>query len=72
MNIEAELGKRASDIEERIRPFLPQETGLQKTVIDAMDYSVYAGGKRLRPMLMDAAYQMFGGQGSGIDALWRR
>ena len=37
-------------------------------MLDAMDYSVFAGGKRLRPMLMEASYQMFGGKGNVIEA----
>ena len=66
MQIEKEMADRAAEIEERIRPFMPGVQGLQQTVIDAMDYSVYAGGKRLRPMLMEAAFQMFGGTGDTV------
>lgn len=66
MEIEKEVKKRAADIETRLRPFMPSETGMQQTILDAMDYSVFAGGKRLRPMLMEAAYQMFGGRGERV------
>ena len=58
MEIRQEIKRRAADIEARIAPFLPQEKGFQQTVLDAMEYSVFAGGKRLRPMLMEASYQM--------------
>lgn len=68
MNISEEIAKRASDIENRIRCFLPEQYEYQKTIVDAMSYSVLAGGKRLRPMLMEASYQMFGGDGEDIDA----
>ena len=51
MEIRQEIKRRAADIEARIAPFLPQEKGFQQTVLDAMEYSVFAGGKRLRPML---------------------
>ena len=68
MNISEEIAKRASDIENRIRCFLPEQYEYQKTIVDAMSYSVLAGGKRLRPMLMEASYQMFGGEGESIDA----
>ena len=61
MEIRQEIKRRAADIEARIAPFLPQEKGFQQTVLDAMEYSVFAGGKRLRPMLMEASYQMFDG-----------
>lgn len=68
MNISDEIAKRASDIEMRIRRFLPEQYEYQKTIVDAMSYSVLAGGKRLRPMLMEAAYQMFDGIGQDIDS----
>lgn len=68
MNISDEIAKRASDIETRIRRFLPEQYEYQKTIVDAMSYSVLAGGKRLRPMLMEAAYQMFDGTGQDIDS----
>lgn len=59
MDIRQEMKTRAAAIEEGIAPYLPQEKGFQQTVLDAMEYSVFAGGKRLRPMLMQASYQMF-------------
>ena len=68
MNISDEIAKRTSDIETRIRRFLPKQYEYQKTIVDAMSYSVLAGGKRLRPMLMEAAYQMFDGIGQDIDS----
>lgn len=68
MNISEEITKRASDIETRIKGFLPEQYEYQKTIVDAMSYSVLAGGKRLRPMLMESSYQMFGGAGEALDA----
>ena len=59
MDIRLEIKNRAADIEERIRPYMPGECGFQQTVLDAMEYSVFAGGKRLRPMLMEASYRIF-------------
>ena len=47
---------------------MPEQYEYQKTIVDAMSYSVLAGGKRLRPMLMEASYQMFGGEGEELDA----
>lgn len=47
--------------EEIIRRYLPKETGLQKTVIEAMNYSVLAGGKRVRPNLIRESCRLFGG-----------
>jgi geranylgeranyl diphosphate synthase type II len=54
--------KKLEETEEIVKKYLPQETGFQKTVIEAMNYSVLAGGKRLRPMLMGEVYALFEGQ----------
>ena len=66
MNFKEEQEKKVREIEAIISRYLPAEKGLQKTVLAAMNYSVLAGGKRLRPMLMREAYAMFGGSGSEI------
>jgi len=62
-----DLQKRVSEVEEIIYKYLPKEEGLQKTVIEAINYSVKAGGKRLRPMLMQETYKMFGGSSPVIE-----
>lgn len=67
MNIKSELEKRVSDIEKIIEEFLPEEEGYQKTVLEAMNYSIRAGGKRLRPMLMQETYRLFGGNSKVIQ-----
>lgn len=46
-------------IEEMIREFLPKEKGFQKTILEALNYSVLAGGKRLRPLIMHETYRLF-------------
>lgn len=48
-------------VEETIKSFLPENCGLQKTLIEAMNYSMLSGGKRLRPVMMYEAYRLFGG-----------
>ncbi len=63
MNFKEELQKRTGEIEEIIKGYLPEETGFQKTVLEAVNYSVLAGGKRLRPMLMQETCRMFSGEG---------
>ena len=67
MNFKEEQSKRILEIEEIIRRYLPKEEGWQKTVLQAMNYSVLAGGKRLRPMLMKESYTLFGGRGREIE-----
>ena len=46
------LGEKTARLENVIKKYLPPEEGRQRTVIEAMNYSLLAGGKRLRPMLM--------------------
>lgn len=67
MDIQKEIAGRVSEIEEIITKYLPKEQGYQKTVIEAMNYSILAGGKRLRPMLMLETYRMFGGKSKVIE-----
>ena len=59
MDIRKELGARALHVEEILQGYLPKEEHLQKTIFEAMNYSLLAGGKRIRPILMEEAYQMF-------------
>jgi len=66
-NFRDEMGARVRAIETVIEGYLPQETGYQKTVLEAMNYSLLAGGKRLRPMLMQEVFRMFGGSGAIVE-----
>lgn len=67
MNWENEKQKRTEEIEKIIRTYLPAEEGYQKRVIEAMNYSILAGGKRIRPMLMLETYRLFGGKDKVIE-----
>lgn len=60
--------EKVKEIENIILEYLPKEEGPQKKVIEAMRYSVMAGGKRLRPMMLKEAYVLFGGRGDKADA----
>lgn len=61
MDFNEKLRSSVAQINSILASYLPDETGLQKTVLEAMNYSVNAGGKRLRPMLMQETYRLFGG-----------
>ena len=67
MSFKEKLQEKTDRIEGIIGKYLPEETGYQKTVLEAMNYSIMAGGKRLRPMLMDESFWLFGGQGEVIE-----
>lgn len=62
MNFKEELEKRTCRAEQVIRKYLPAEEGFSKNLIKAMNYSMEAGGKRLRPVFLGEMYHIFGGQ----------
>ena len=61
MQLEQELKEKTADIEKLLERMLPEEAGLQKTIFSAMRYSLMAGGKRIRPLLIAETYRFFGG-----------
>lgn len=67
MNFSEEIAKKTGQIEELIKARLPKEEGYQRTVIEAADYAVLGGGKRLRPMLMEETAALFGGAGEELS-----
>ena len=67
MDFSRELEQRTAETEAILRRYLPKEEGLQRTVAEAMNYSVEAGGKRLRPILMLETFRLFGGTGKTIE-----
>lgn len=67
MNFHEELEKKTAWSEETVKSFLPGEDDCpQREIIEAMNYSVLAGGKRLRPLLMYETFRLFGGKGEVI------
>ena len=67
MNFNDEMKKRVTEIRSIIEKYLPQEEGFQKTLLEAMNYSMLVGGKKLRPLLMQQTYVMFGGHKRVIE-----
>lgn len=67
MNFREEQKQRTEQIEQILRHFLPEAKGEQRLIMEAMEYSLLAGGKRLRPMLMWETYRLFGGKGSVVE-----
>ena len=67
VNFKDELRKRTDEIESILRSYLPEEKRFAITMAKAMNYSVTAGGKRLRPMLMQETYRLFGGTEKTVE-----
>ena len=66
MSFETKMQSLTKETEALLERYLPAEAGLQSKVMKAMNYSVRAGGKRLRPILMLLTYRMFGGDSEVI------
>ncbi len=60
------LSKVAVIAEKKFDEHLPPETDVPTNLHKAMRYSVFAGGKRLRPGLACAAFELFHGKGESI------
>lgn len=67
MNFKEQMNQKVAAIEEILKAYMPEEEGPQKLIMEAMNYSVTVGGKRLRPMLMQETYQLFGGEGDAVE-----
>ena len=64
MDYQDEMKARLQHVNAVIRDYMPKEEGFQKTLLSAMNYSIDVGGKRLRPIMLECTYQMYGGTGS--------
>lgn len=67
MNFNEQREQKVMEIERVLRRYLPKEKGYQKLIMEAMEYNLMAGGKRLRPMMMQETYKMFGGNSKIIE-----
>ncbi|MBO4373688.1 MAG: polyprenyl synthetase family protein [Lachnospiraceae bacterium] len=67
MDFKTELEARTERVDAILEKYLPEAEGPQKTVLEAMRYSVMSGGKRLRPILMHETYSLFGGRERVIE-----
>ncbi len=56
------LSDRKKIVDDALEELLPAPTGLEKRVVEAARYSLFAGGKRLRPILCLAAADVVGGR----------
>ena len=65
-NFDDEMKKRVTEVKRIIESYLPEEEGFQRTLLEAVNYSMLVGGKKLRPLLMQQTYAMFGGTSPAI------
>lgn len=62
-----DLQKEVVEIEKVIQAYMPKEYTFQKTIVEAMGYTMSAGGKRIRPLLMKKTYEFFGGKAAYVE-----
>jgi geranylgeranyl diphosphate synthase type II len=62
MELKAYLAARQKEIDRTLDRYLPKESTKPSTIHKAMRYSMFAGGKRLRPILCLAAAEACGGK----------
>ena len=65
-NFKAVLEEKTREAESIIAAYLPKEEGFAKKLAKAMNYSMTAGGKRLRPLLLQESFRLFGGTGEAV------
>ncbi len=58
---------RVRQIEDILQSYLPVQKGSQRIIMEAMTYSLLAGGKRIRPMLMKETFSLFGGKSKAVE-----
>ena len=63
MNFKDELKARTAEANEVIKEYLPRSRGFSTELADAMSYALTGGGKRIRPVLMKAVFDLFEGEG---------
>jgi geranylgeranyl diphosphate synthase, type II len=66
--IAAYMAERAGAVDEALGRFLPAESAQPQSLHRAMRYSVFAGGKRLRPVLVIAGAEAVGGRPEEVMA----
>ena len=64
--IKERLKERAAEVDAHLDRYLPVKDKEQKIIYEAMRYSVFAGGKRLRPVLMLETAKMCGGNEADV------
>ncbi len=65
-DFKAQMERKVRKIEEILQEYLPKQRGYQSIIMEAMSYSLLAGGKRLRPMLMMETFRLYNGSSKAL------
>jgi len=66
MDIQSYLHKKKAVVDKALEALVPAATTFPPTVCEAMRYSLFAGGKRVRPILALASAEALGAQTTGL------
>jgi geranylgeranyl diphosphate synthase type II len=66
MDLKAYLSEKRAIVEDALRGIFPGPEGPSADIISAMSYSLFAGGKRLRPILCVAGAEAVGGEAQDV------
>lgn len=61
-----QMNQKVHLVEEILQEYLPRQKGRQSIIMEAMCYSLMAGGKRLRPLLMSETFRLFPGKSRAL------
>lgn len=65
-DFQKQMKQKVQKIEDILQEYLPKQRGYQSVIMEAMGYSLLAGGKRLRPMLMQETFQLYDGTSKAL------
>lgn len=65
-DLQVQIEKKVQKIEGILQEYLPRQKGAQRVIMEAMGYSLMAGGKRLRPLLMQETYRLYRGTAKSL------
>lgn len=66
-NFEEELKQKENRVNDLLKLYCPQPDELNHDIVDALNYSLLVGGKRLRPILMEETFKLFGGREQVVE-----
>lgn len=67
MEFDEQRKQKTEEVNRILDRYFPAETGEEHLLCEAMNYSVSAGGKRLRPVILLEAFRMFGGTDASAE-----
>ncbi len=66
-DFQIQMKQKVQKIERILQEYLPKQKGYQSVVMEAMGYSLLAGGKRLRPLLAQETFRLYNGTSKSLQ-----